>query len=198
MYPVSLKLNIILLILFHLSPILHILHLILLEYLKENTRSFPGSPVVEALPSNAGGTCLIPGQGAGIPHASWLINQNIKQKQCCKNVKKKKDFKNGPNKKKILKKKYSNHARGWSQPTEFCFFCRKTNTGNSQLLNWLSIHISLHHPLHARCIFDASVDDKHFKVSHDHSLPVKFFISAAFLFVTLFVQLFAFFFGIFF
>ena len=31
----------------------------------------------------AGGAGLIPGWGAKIPHASWLKNQNIKQKQCC-------------------------------------------------------------------------------------------------------------------
>ena len=70
MCPVSLKINIILLILFPLSPILHILRLTLLEYLKETTSSFPGSPVVETSSSNAGGVCLIPGRGPGIPHAS--------------------------------------------------------------------------------------------------------------------------------
>ena len=30
---------------------------------------FPGNPVVKTLPSSAGGTGLIPGQGAKIPHA---------------------------------------------------------------------------------------------------------------------------------
>ena len=29
---------------------------------------FPGGPVVKTLPSNAGDTSLIPGQGAKIPH----------------------------------------------------------------------------------------------------------------------------------
>ena len=32
---------------------------------------FPGSPVVDSLPSSAGGVGSIPGQGARIPHASW-------------------------------------------------------------------------------------------------------------------------------
>ena len=32
---------------------------------------FPGGPVVGNLPSNAGGTGLIPGRGAKSPHASW-------------------------------------------------------------------------------------------------------------------------------
>ena len=36
------------------------------------------------LPSNAGGTGLIPSQGAKIPHALWPKNQNIKQKQYCR------------------------------------------------------------------------------------------------------------------
>ena len=30
---------------------------------------FPGSPVVKTSPSNTGGVCSIPGQGAKIPHA---------------------------------------------------------------------------------------------------------------------------------
>ena len=42
-------------------------------------------------PSNAGGAGLIPGRGAKIPHASRPKNQNIKQKQYCKNFNK--DFK---------------------------------------------------------------------------------------------------------
>ena len=53
-------------------------------------------------PSNAGGEGSIPGQGAGIPHASLPKNQNIKQKQCCNKVKK--DFKNGPHQKNLKKK----------------------------------------------------------------------------------------------
>ena len=40
-------------------------------------RDFPGGPVVTALPSRAGGVDSVPGQGAGIPHASWLRNRNI-------------------------------------------------------------------------------------------------------------------------
>ena len=44
----------------------------------------------------------IPGQGIKIPHASWPKNQSIKQEQYCNIVNK--DFKNGPHKKKSLKK----------------------------------------------------------------------------------------------
>ena len=52
--------------------------------LKETvSRNVPGGPVVKTLPSNAGGANLIPGQEAKIPHASWLKNQNTKQKQYC-------------------------------------------------------------------------------------------------------------------
>ena len=42
------------------------------------SRDFPGSPVVKTLPSNEGGTGLIPGWGAKIPHASGPKQQNIK------------------------------------------------------------------------------------------------------------------------
>ena len=34
------------------------------NFLKSNDRDFPGDPVVETLPSNAGGASLIPGWGA--------------------------------------------------------------------------------------------------------------------------------------
>ena len=34
------------------------------------TRDFPGSPVVKTLPSSAGDTGLIPGQGTKIPNAA--------------------------------------------------------------------------------------------------------------------------------
>ena len=60
--------------------------------------AFPGGPVVKT--SNAGDAGLILGQGAKIPHASQLKNQNIKQKQYCNKLYK--DFKNGP----CLKKNY--------------------------------------------------------------------------------------------
>ena len=40
-----------------------------------------GGPVVKTSPSNAGGAGLIPGQGAGIPHASGPKNQDIEQRQ---------------------------------------------------------------------------------------------------------------------
>ena len=46
-------------------------------------RDFPGGPVVQKLPSDAGGVGSIPGQGSEIPHASWPENQNIKQEQYC-------------------------------------------------------------------------------------------------------------------
>ena len=42
---------------------------------------FPAGPVVESLPSRAGGVGSIPGQGARIPHASWPQIQNIKNKK---------------------------------------------------------------------------------------------------------------------
>ena len=44
---------------------------------------FPGDPVVNTLPSNAGGAGLIPDQGAAILHALQPKHQNIKQKQRC-------------------------------------------------------------------------------------------------------------------
>ena len=65
-------------------------------------RNFPGAPVAKTSPSNAGGTGLIPGWGARIPHASWPKNQNMRQKQCCSRFNK--DFENGPLKKNLLKK----------------------------------------------------------------------------------------------
>ena len=65
---------------------------------------FPRGLVVKSLPSNAEGASLIPGQGAKIPHASWLKNQNIKQKQYCNKFNK--IFKNGQHQKK--KKTFKN------------------------------------------------------------------------------------------
>ena len=56
--------------------------------------------MVKTSPSNTGGTGLIPGQGAKIPYASAI---KPKQKQYCNKFNK--DFKNGPHKKKNLKKK---------------------------------------------------------------------------------------------
>ena len=41
---------------------------------------FPGCPVVETLPCNAGAAGLIPAQGAKIPHASRPKNQTIKNR----------------------------------------------------------------------------------------------------------------------
>ena len=44
---------------------------------------FPGGPVVKSLPSNEGSVNLIPPWGTKNPHALWLKNQNIEQKQYC-------------------------------------------------------------------------------------------------------------------
>ena len=57
--------------------------------------------MANTLPSSSGGTGLVPGQGAKIPHASWPKNQNIKQKQHCNKFSK--DFKSGPHQKNLLK-----------------------------------------------------------------------------------------------
>ena len=46
-------------------------------------RDFPGGPVVKTSPFTAGGMGSTTGVGAKIPHASWLKNQNVKQKQYC-------------------------------------------------------------------------------------------------------------------
>ena len=62
------------------------------NYNKFKMWDFPGCPMVKTSPSNAGGMGLIPGQGAGIPHASRLKDQNIEQKQYYNKVNK--DFKN--------------------------------------------------------------------------------------------------------
>ena len=43
-------------------------------------RDSPGGPVVKTSPCTAGGMGSTTGVGAKIPHASWLKNQNIKQK----------------------------------------------------------------------------------------------------------------------
>ena len=50
------------------------------------TWDFFDGPVVETLPSNAGGIGSIPGQGAKIPPASWPKEQNTNQKQYCKKI----------------------------------------------------------------------------------------------------------------
>ena len=47
----------------------------------EAVRDLPGGPVVKTSPSAAGSSSSIPGQGAKIPHASQLKNQNLKLKQ---------------------------------------------------------------------------------------------------------------------
>ena len=61
------------------------------------SQDFPGDQVVKTSPSNEGGAGSIPDQGIKIPHDSWLKNQNISQKQCCKKFSK--DFKNAPHQK---------------------------------------------------------------------------------------------------
>ena len=65
-------------------------------------RDFPGGPVVEASPSNAGGAGSIPGRGAKMPHALRPKNQNIKQKRYCNKFNK--DFKRWATSKKKKKK----------------------------------------------------------------------------------------------
>ena len=75
----------------------------LLYSIKKMSGDIPGSPVVKTSPSNAGGAGSIPGRGAKIPRASQPKNQNIKQKQYCKQFNK--DFKNGPHQKNLKKKK---------------------------------------------------------------------------------------------
>ena len=56
--------------------------------------------MVKTSPSNAGGSGLIPGQGAKIPHAWGPNNQNIKQKQYGNKFNKDLKKKNGPLQKK--------------------------------------------------------------------------------------------------
>ena len=75
--------------------------------IKNQWWNFPGSSVVKASPSNAGGTGLIIDRAAKIPHALWPKNQSIKQKQCCNKFNK--DFKNATrfknNNNNLIKKK---------------------------------------------------------------------------------------------
>ena len=58
--------------------------------------------MVKTSPSYAGGVGLIPGWGDKIPHASWPKSQKKKQDQYCNRFNK--DFKNGPQQNKQLKK----------------------------------------------------------------------------------------------
>ena len=72
--------------------------------IKNRWWNFPGSSVVKASPSNAGGAGLIPDRAATIPHALWPKNQSIKQKQYCNKFNK--DFKKtGPHQNYIYLKK---------------------------------------------------------------------------------------------
>ena len=66
--------------------------------------------MVKASPSSAGGVGLIPDQGLNpcynpllISHGLWPKIRKIKQKQYCNKLNK--DFKNGPHKKDLKKKK---------------------------------------------------------------------------------------------
>ena len=69
--------------------------------------TFPSGPVVKTSPSNSGAGGSIPGKGLGshIPCSQKIPSkkQKINQNQYCKKFNK--NFKNGPHKKKILKKK---------------------------------------------------------------------------------------------
>ena len=58
--------------------------------------------MVKTLPSNAGDAGSILGQRAKIPLVSWPKSQNVKHNKYCNKFNK--DFRNGPYKKKILKK----------------------------------------------------------------------------------------------
>ena len=70
------------------------------KYINKNqyTGDFPGCPVVETLPSKAGGVGQTSGQEAKIPHASHPKKRNMKQRQYCNKFNK--DFFNGPSEKK--------------------------------------------------------------------------------------------------
>lgn len=60
--------------------------------LPRTPKNSPGSPVVKTSSSNSGGSCLIPGQGAHMPHSqkTKTENRNSIVKNSIKN------FKNGP------------------------------------------------------------------------------------------------------
>ena len=66
-------------------------------------KDFSGSPAVKTLPFHAAGAGSIPGQGAKIPHTTWPINKNIKQKEYCNKFNK--DFKMVHIKKNLKKEK---------------------------------------------------------------------------------------------
>ena len=51
-------------------------------------RDFPGWPVVEAPPSNAGVVDLMPDRGTKVPRASWPKNQNRSKTDSIKTLKK--------------------------------------------------------------------------------------------------------------
>ena len=47
-----------------------------LSYKRRGVGDFPGSSADGTSPSNAGSVGLIPGWGAGVPHAALPVNQN--------------------------------------------------------------------------------------------------------------------------
>ena len=49
---------------------------------------FPGGPLVKNLPSNAGDTSLMPGQGTKIPHAWGQLSQGTATKSQCSQINK--------------------------------------------------------------------------------------------------------------
>ena len=78
--------------------------------------------MVKILPSKAGGTLRIPGQGTKIQHALGPKNQNIKQKQYCNKFNK--DFKKGSTSK-TLKKKTKKKKKGNMKSRYSCVTSRE-------------------------------------------------------------------------
>ena len=84
--------------------------------------------MVKTLPSNAGGTSSIPGQGAKISHAPRPKNQNIKQKQ--NSIK---AFKNDPHEENVKKKEeedLNNSPRSRGENLHFPFTSQKNKNGS--------------------------------------------------------------------
>ena len=63
-------------------------------FLKSWSWDFPGSPAVKTLSSDAEDEGSVPVEELRVPHASWSVKQNTKQKQ--QHNKFNRDFKNGP------------------------------------------------------------------------------------------------------
>ena len=77
---------------------------------------FPGCPVVETLPCNAGAAGLIPAQGAKIPHASRPKNQNIKNRSNIVTNSIKSLLKKHPQQKKKKRRRRINEVRQQGKP----------------------------------------------------------------------------------